>query len=311
MSGPIAHRTLRLPAGIALSLAFTAAAPLWAESSGPARGTLVVDGGGATDAVRDRFVALAGGPTARIVVIPTAASSIRFGDDNTILDLDVPRDRPEWAAYDRHLRKWFGAEGVTILHTRDRAVADSEAFVAPLRGASAVYLAAGNAGRLASAYRKTRTHHEIEALLDRGGVVFGSSAGAIIQGSFIVRGRPDKPILMARGRDRGFGFLKEVAINPHLTSAKRDAELVNVVDAHPNLLGLGIDDDAALIVQGDRFQVIGTGRVAVYDNAPHPGGWYYWLRPGDQFDLRARRKMAPVTGPGPGSGGSGPARPPS
>ena len=80
---------------------------------------------------------------------------------------------------------------------------------------------------------------------------------------------------MARGRDRGFGFLKEVAINPHLTSAKRDAELVNVVDAHPNLLGLGIDDDAALIVQGEPFEIIGTGRVAVYDNVRHPDGWYY------------------------------------
>jgi cyanophycinase len=276
---------------VALSLTLSTGAALWAQSSGPARGTLVVDGGGATDLVRDRFVALAGGAAARIVVIPTAASSIRFGDDNTILDPDRPRDRPEWAAYDRHLRKWFGTDGVTILHTRDRAVADSESFVAPIRAASAVYLAAGNAGRLASAYRQTRTHREIEALLARGGTVFGSSAGAIIQGSFIVRGRPDKPILMARGRDRGFGLLKEVAINPHLTSAKRDAELVNVVDAHPNLLGLGIDDDAALIVQGDRFQVIGTGRVAVYDNARHPDGWYYWLRPGDQFDLRARKKI--------------------
>src|ERR1044072_431155 len=125
MSGPIAHPILRLPAGIVLSLVLTAAAPLWAQSSGPARGTLVVDGGGATDAGRDRFVARAGGPTARIVVIPTAASSVRFGDDNTILDPDVPRDRPEWAAYDRHLRQWVGAEGVTILHTRDRGVAGS------------------------------------------------------------------------------------------------------------------------------------------------------------------------------------------
>lgn len=299
------------PTAMALSLALTLGGALWAQSSGPAGGTLVVDGGGATDVVRDRFVALAGGAAARIVVIPTAASSIRFGDDKTILDPDAPKDRPEWATYDRHLRKWFGTEGVTILHTRDRAVADSESFVAPIREASAVYLAAGNAGRLASAYRKTRTHREIEALLARGGTVFGSSAGAIIQGSFIVRGRPDKPVLMARGRDRGFGFLREVAINPHLTSAKRDAELVTVVDAHPNLLGLGIDDDAALIVQGDRFEVIGTGRVAVYDNARHPEGWYYWLRSGDRFDLRARRKVAPATGPGPGTGGSKPALPPS
>lgn len=252
-----------------------------------------MDGGGAIDAVRDRFVALAGGSKAVIVAIPTGASAVRFGEGNTILNPDWPRDRAEWTAYESHLRSWFGVESVTVLHTRARPVADSEAFVAPLRAATGVFLGAGNSGRLADAYRGTRTHRELEALLGRGGVVFGTSAGAIIQGSFTVRGRPDKPLLMAKGRDRGFAFLKNVAINPHLTSAKRDAELVNVVDAHPKLLGFGIDDDAALVVQGNRVSVIGTGRVAVYDNKRHPGGWYYWLNPSEEFDLRERRKIVP------------------
>jgi cyanophycinase len=111
----------------------------------------------------------------------------------------------------------------------------------------------------------------LEALLARGGVIFGSSAGAIIQGSYIVRGRPDKPLLMAAGHERGFGFLKNVAINPHLTQAKRDNELINVVDAHPEILGIGIDEDAALVVRGNRFEVIGAGRVAIYDNQRREG----------------------------------------
>ena len=132
-----------------------------------------------------------------------------------------------------------------MLHTRDRAVANSASFVAPLKSATGVYLVAGNAGRYTDAYLGTRTQAELTAVLARGGVIFGSSAGAIIQGSFVVRGRPDKPLLMAPGRTTGFGFLTNVAINPHLTSTQRDAELVNVVDAHPNILGIGIDDDAA------------------------------------------------------------------
>jgi hypothetical protein len=82
-----------------------------------------------------------------------------------------------------------------------------------------------------------------------------------------VRGRPDKPLLMAPGQTTGFAFLSNVAINPHLTSAMRDGELVNVVDVHPELLGIGIDDEAALLVQGNVFQAIGTGRVAIYDDA--------------------------------------------
>ena len=129
------------------------------------------------------------------------------------------------------------------------------------------------------------------AVLARGGVIFGSSAGAIIQGSFVVRGRPDKPLLMAPGRTTGFGFLSNVAINPHLTSTQRDAELVNVVDAHPDVLGIGIDDDAALLVRQDVFEVIGAGRVAIYDNLRHGGLWYYWLNPGERFDLSKWAKV--------------------
>lgn len=133
----------------------------------------------------------------------------------------------------------------------------------------------------------------MKKLLERGGVVFGSSAGAIIQGSFTVRGRPDKPLLMASGRTTGFGLLTNVAINPHLTSAKRDAELVNVVDAHPNILGIGIDDDAALLVRKNVFEVLGTGRVAIYDNIRREGSWYYWLKSGERFDLSTWSKIKP------------------
>jgi cyanophycinase len=164
-------------------------------------------------------------------------------------------------------------------------VADSEEFVKPLRTATGVFLGSGNAGRIAQAYLGTRTQQELQGVLDRGGVVFGSSAGSIILGSFIVRGWTEKPLLMAPGHDRGFAFLRNVAIDPHLTEAKRDYELINVVDAHPEILGIGIDEGAALLVQANHFDVIGTGRAAIYDNQPHPGSWYYWLNAGDRFDL--------------------------
>jgi len=110
---------------------------------------------------------------------------------------------------------------------------------------------------------------------------------------FIVRGRPDKPLLMAAGHTTGFGFLTNVAINPHLTSAQRDAELVNVTDAHPEILGIGIEDDAALLVRQNTFEVIGTGRGAIYDNVRRAGSWYYWLIPGERFNLSTWSKLQP------------------
>ncbi|MGI9075219.1 MAG: cyanophycinase [Bryobacteraceae bacterium] len=260
------------------------------RSSGPVQGTLIVDGGGTTQPVVNEFVKLAGGPGAKIVVIPTGASSLRFGPDKVILNPDWPRSRPEWRAYEEYLQKLFGVSRVTVVHTRDRT-ANSVSFVEPLRQATGVFLGTGNAGRHAAAYLGTKTQSALQSLLDRGGVLFGSSAGAIILGSFTVRGRPDKPLLMALGHEQGFGFLRNVAIDPHLTQAKRDNELVDVTDAHPELLGIGIDEDAALVVRHNTFEVIGTGRVAIYDNSPHEGAWYYWLGPHNSFDLATWKKL--------------------
>jgi cyanophycinase len=132
---------------------------------------------------------------------------------------------------------------------------------------------------------------ELKALIRRGGIVAGESAGAIIQGSYIVRGNPDKPVLMVDGHSTGFGLLENVAINPHLSRAKRENELVSVIDRYPRLLGIGIDDDTGLVVTGEIAEVFGTGRVAIYDNRKHKEGWYYWLKPGDRFSFVTRKPV--------------------
>ncbi len=257
-------------------------------SSGPQKGTLILTGGEFGNGVIERFVTLAGGPDASFIYIPTASSGIKLDSGFIYVPPDTDTPAANTHEFEQELSKMFGVKRITVLHTRDRGTANSETFVAPLRKANGVWLGPGNAGRLANTYLNTLAYREIEAVLKRGGVMGGNSAGAIIQGSYIVRGRPDKPILMAKGHERGFGFLKSVAVNPHLTEAKRDAELVNVIDTYPKLLGIGIDEKAAILVQGDRFEVIGNGRVAIYDNKKRGGSWYYWLSPGDKFDLRSR-----------------------
>ena len=257
-------------------------------SNGPEKGILLLTGGGMGKSVLDRFVSLAGGPDASFVYIPTASSGIKLDSGFIYIPPDSDAPAANTSEFEAELCKLFGVRHMTVVHTRNRETANSEKFVEPLRKATGVWLSQGNAGRLANAFLDTLTQRVIHDVLDRGGVVGGNSAGAIIQGSYVVRGRPDKPLLMAKGHERGFGFLKHVAIDPHLTEAKRDAELVNVVDAYPDLLGIGIDEKAAILVRGDRFEVIGEGRVAVYDNQKHGGDWYYWLSPGDLFDLRRR-----------------------
>jgi cyanophycinase len=142
------------------------------------------------------------------------------------------------------------------------------------------------------AYLGTRTEREMRAVLGRGGVIGGSSAGATIQGSYLVRGaREGNRIMMARGYEQGFGYLKDVAIDQHLLRRQRERDLVPVVRAHPELLGIGIDESTAIVVEGDRFEVIGASTVGIYDGHDHDGKRYYFLAPGDRFDLAARRKL--------------------
>lgn len=287
MSCRIAAHMKRLLLLIAI-LALATSTSVAQTSSGPPKGVLVITGGEFGKGVIERFVALAGGPNANFVYIPTGASSLKLPSGFIYDPPNSDTPAANTSEFESELAKFFGVSHVTVLHTRDRKTANSKTFVEPLKKANGVWLSSGNAGRIAAAYLDTLTQREIEAVLNRGGVVGGNSAGAIIQGSYTVRGRPDKPLLMAKGHERGFAFLKNVAINPHLTEQKRDAELINVVDAHPELLGIGIDEKAAIVVSGNRFEVIGEGRVAIYDNKKRQGSWYYWLVPGDKFDLHSR-----------------------
>ncbi len=244
---------------------------------GPPHGTLVAAGGGPVRGeILERFVAHAGGASARIVVIPTAHDGDAFSDG--------------WKGL-APFRK-MGAAGVTVLHTRDRTVAESEAFVAPLKAATGVWISGGQQWRLVDAYLDTRTHRELEALLERGGVVGGTSAGASMLASFLVRGaKDDRGRVIAEGYLKGFGFMEAVAVDQHLLTRYRQADLFQVLGRRPDILGIGLDEGAAIVVQGDRAEVIGESQVAVYGANDRGDRPYYFLSRGDVFDLASRTRL--------------------
>ncbi|GAA0534630.1 cyanophycinase [Chitinophaga japonensis] len=246
------------------------------------QGTQIITSGG--KASEQLFIELIGGPDANVVFIPTAASSLR-SDSGIIWNPDKDANKKE---FKDALLKRFKLNDLTILHTRDRQEANREAFIAALRKAKAVWISGGNAGRFTAAYIGTKVEEELKALLKRGGIIAGESAGAIVQGSYTIRGNPNKPVLMVKGSEKGLCLLDKVAINPHLSSAKRENELVTIIDTYPYLLGIGIDDDTGLIIKDGVGEVFGSGKIAIYDNKRHKEGWYYWLKAGDKFDFKNR-----------------------
>lgn len=237
----------------------------------------MVAGGGALDPeIWEHFVELAGGSEARIVVIPTAGTQDRFPDD--------------WSGLDALRRA--GAEQITLLHTRDPDEANTEQFAAPLQEATGVWIPGGRQWRLVDAYLDTRVHEALFEVLERGGVVGGTSAGASIQASFLVRGDPrTNRIMISPDYEEGFGLLLGAAVDQHLLAREREEDLWEVVGRDPSLLGIGIDEGTALVVRGNVGEVIGASQVLIYDSAA-PDQRPFVLEPGDAYDLGRRNPLS-------------------
>jgi len=236
------------------------------------KGVVIAMGGGnGTPEIYEKWKALGGGQNAHVVLIPTANNP---GEDI--------------APVVNGLRQVFGVQEVAVLDTKDHAKADSDEFVAPLKQATFVFIDGGRQWRLADAYLGTRVERELRNVLKRGGVIAGSSAGASILASYLVRGDPaGAEIMMAKGHERGFGFLPNSAIDQHVSERHRERDLEAVVAAHPKLLGIGIDPNTIIVVQRDQFEVIGTGKVTI----TQAGRQQYAISAGGRFDLRKRKLL--------------------
>lgn len=267
------HRSFR-PL-LALPLLLSSAPPLLAQEVGPANGSLVIVGGGMRDpAIRERFVELAGGGDARIVVVPTAGG------------------REEYDNGSCGLASWWlmGVRSVTCVHTEDPEEANTDEFIKPIQDATAVWFNGGRQWHIADGFLGTRAEKEFWNVLDRGGVIGGSSAGATIQGSYLVRGDTSGNTIMMGDHEVGLGFLKNTAIDQHVLRRNRQFDLIDVIETHPELLGIGIDENTAIVVQGDEFEVIGASYVLIYDNQTTVGeaGKFYFIPPGGRFNLATR-----------------------
>lgn len=246
-------------------------------------GKLVIVGGAMQDtSIFNRFIQLAGGLDAHIIMVPTAGA-------DTLSEERLDRSRDFMVSR--------GVKNVTVLHTKDRDLANSPEFIEPINNASGVWFSGGRQWRIADSYLGTATQTAFEDLLKRGGVVGGSSAGATIQGTYLARGDTKANTIMMGDHEDGFNFLPNSAIDQHLLKRNRQFDLVEIIEAKPELLGIGIDENTAIIVIGDEFEVMGPGYVAIFDH----GLWgkdilanegkFFLLSKGDVYNWKERKVM--------------------
>lgn len=251
-----------------------------APTVGPANGTVMVVGGGAQGPETfATFIELAGGPDALIVDVPTA------GGDS--IDLSTAG---------RVLRA-AGARNVVVYHTTSRTVADADSFVAKIANARGVWFDGGRHYRLVDSYAGTKSQRAFEAVLARGGVVGGSSAGASILGDYLVRGAPsgNNRIMSHPQYLEGFAYLRNVAIDQHVVARERLADMHDsITSRRPDLLGISEDEGTVWVVRGDNAEIIGRNKAFVYNGRdPNDAGRpFLTLHPGDRYNLASRRVIS-------------------
>jgi len=274
-----------------------------ADLTDRSRGALMAIGG-AEDKMKARsilyaFLALAGGSTARIAIMPAASTQPgRVGELYHALFCDL------------------GAAAVEILHVDSREEAQDQGRVAALDGMTAVFLTGGNQLRLSTLLGGTPMARMISQRNRAGMVVAGTSAGAsVLSRHMIAFGRSGEwPTQRMVQMAPGLGLTDVVTIDQHFQQRGRTGRLMVAVSYNPDLIGLGIDEDTAAIIDGeDVVEIVGRGSVLVVDGAElsytnvdqaqrhDPVAVtdmrLHVLTEGWRYDLRQRRPQAPVPKP--------------
>ena len=257
--------------------------------------------GGAEDKVRDRvilsrFLSLAGGHDACIVVISTASS---------LGEIAAERYRAVFGG--------LGVRNVRAIHAVTRAQANDDSIAGLLRDASGIFLTGGNQLRLSSTIGGTRLADGILDGFHHGLVVAGTSAGASAMSSHMIAfGRPGAtPKHRMAQIAAGLGLLPGVIVDQHFQERNRLGRLLSLIAQNPSLLGLGIDEDTAGVVGPDHvMEVIGRGNVTIVDGSgSETDAWeihghrplmisnvvLHSLPAGYKFDLRRRHRVATPT----------------
>jgi cyanophycinase len=262
------------------------------------RGALFIIGGGDRDEVMmRRFVEAAGRfGTGRIVVFPMASSEpIQTGD--RLVD---------------ELKKMGAPEAVSYVLSREQALAEGSDRI--LDGAGGVFFSGGDQSRQTAVLLHTPIHRRLLELYENGCIMGGTSAGAAVMSEVMITG--DEKRKPEEGHEfetieagniittEGFGFLKTAIIDQHFVVRKRLNRLISLVAEKPHLLGVGIDESTAIIVERGRlFEVLGESQVLVWDGANarvragaggkigFTGMLFHVLLPGDRFDLASRKAI--------------------
>ncbi|ADV68763.1 cyanophycinase [Deinococcus maricopensis] len=265
------------------------------KSGGPRGGTLIIIGGH-EDKEGEK------------VILQEVAQRVGQG---ALVVATVASHEPE--GYFEAYQKAFADLGVTRtseLYVNDRAETLDEQKLQQLADASGVFFSGGDQLRITSQIGDTPMERRIREIYAAGGVVCGTSAGASVMcETMLVQGRGGESHRVGGLRMApGLGLIRNVIIDQHFAERGRMGRLLGAVAQNPRVLGIGIDEDTAIVVEGEQFKVVGSGAVYVVDGAGVTrsnvaeasqddvlsifDARLHVLNSGERFDLTERRPLA-------------------
>jgi cyanophycinase len=243
---------------------------------------IIVGGGNMPDSLFTFFANYCGGKDQPIVYIPTATTDEEYIKDGG------------------HLVKFTsrGFTNLSTIHTRDKVKADDPRNIELVKNAKGIFFGGGDQDLIAAAYGGTQLYKEFIALLDRGGVIMGTSAGATIMGSLLVGGDARIDLTKPYPFQPAFSFVKNMAIDQHVLARNRQFDLIPVIENNPGNIGVAIDESTAIIVEAGKFKVWGLSYALIYDSLDwekQKKEWGKVIKPfkmlgsGDGYDFNTRK----------------------
>ena len=214
-------------------------------SSASASGVLIVAGGGSLpEELRPRALKMAGGTDAKILIVPWASARENAGSAT----------QQAWQK--------SGATQVSVISEDTSEARDA------IEQADLIWLVGGNQSRLLDAFRQRDLIEVIQKSHSTGTIIAGTSAGAAVLSRFMMTGKAELKSLTPDSTElvEGLGLWPQVIVDQHFLARQRWARLFMAVASHPDQIGVGIDEQTAVIVDPDgSWQVIGRGPVVVID----------------------------------------------
>lgn len=200
--------------------------------------------------ILQEFYRCAGAENARIVILPTASA------------------RPDAGQEYAQLFSQFGLRNpARNLDVRSRQDALTPKINDSLQDATGIFITGGNQGRITAAIGGTPLEAALHAAAQRGAWIAGTSAGAAVLSAIMLaygKSGPTPRVGMAQFTP-GLGFCPNIIFDQHFRQRDRIGRLLYAVAAHPGLLGVGVDENTAAIVDGDALHAYGSGALTVVD----------------------------------------------